>query len=242
MATRVDTPVPSLAESRGSVDATSPASPADNFYEYSVNTKEEPSESNFPVTLPPAFENLDGKPPVLSQLDPTQHSAAMLCDLQCRSSRSNSDNNPASIQSASWWTTLFLHLMTLQFQIGYKTILLVIWTTSPSRMARLIQASAHRLNSRSTTSSMTPQPSRLTTALAQRNAATALVSRRGASALHQRSLIEARRAATTAAAEQQHHTTDSTKALEEQDRKGGLRDENSNDGVRGWAGSIRWSM
>lgn len=140
-------------------------------------------------------------------LDPTQHSAAMLCDLQCRSSScrqrpqqqlpqtqtpsqlhtqpqlnfrttsSPTQHNPSTSPSPTWWTTLFLHLLTLHLTHGYKTLLLALWTLSPSRTARLMQASTLRLTSRSRTSSTIPLLSQSTRALAQHSdAATGLVS------------------------------------------------------------------
>ena len=67
---------------------------------------------------------------------------------------------------------------------------------------------------------MTPLLSGSTIALAQRNAATSMVTRRGALALQRPSLVEAQRVRTRAAAKQQHQTTAmDTMALEEQNRK-----------------------
>ena len=225
-----DTPAPSLIESHGSVDAASPASPlADSLYDYPVNIKQEPIDADFPVTIPPAFTKLDAKPSSLPTLDQTQHSAAMLCDLQCRSSLGS--RNTASTQSTSWWTNLFLYLMTLQLQIGYKAILLSIWTNSPSRMARLMQASTLRLTSRSMTSSTTPQPSRSTMVLAQRNAATAMAPRQSALALQRLSLNEVQRRRVMASARRQHHSGTDTKALEDQDKIDGFGGEESDGGI-----------
>lgn len=150
----------------------------------------------------------------LSPLDLTQQSAALLCDLQCRSSKSS---NTTSI--TSWWTTLFLYLMTLQLTTTSKTLLMAIWTLSPSRMAALIQASQRRLTSRSTTSSTTLLLSQSTTALAQRNAATGSVNlRQGALvALQRRYLVEAQRARIRAVAERTHQTAaNGTMALKDQ--------------------------
>ncbi|CAK3919287.1 Transcriptional activator hac1 [Lecanosticta acicola] len=172
----VATPAPSLVESHGSVQdiPSSPASPADIFHDHgSPQIKQEPFEAPiFSHALPPpVFENLDAKSSALSPLDPTQHSAAMLCDLQCRSS---SGSRSSTLPTSAWWTNFFLYLMTLQLQTCYRTLLVAIWALSPSRMARLMQASAIRSTSRSTSSSMTLRISRSTPGrLARRNAATA---------------------------------------------------------------------
>ncbi len=163
---------------------------------------------------------------MLSLLDPTQHSAAMLCDLQCRSSQRSS--NGTSPWTPSWWSTLFLHLMTLTLQTTSKAFLLALWTHSPLRMARLMQASMHRLTSPSTTSSTT-QPlllSRSMAALAQRNAATRrAVVRQGAMtpALRQRLALDRsrRKQNMKVGVEEQHRTqprrqeTGDLKALDE---------------------------
>ncbi|KAK3710850.1 transcription factor that binds to CRE motif [Vermiconidia calcicola] len=81
-----DTPAPSLVESRGSVDAAgSPASPAEDLFDSQPIIKREQNDLTYPTIMPPAFEVPHDKSNTLSLLDPTQHSAAMLCDLQCRS-------------------------------------------------------------------------------------------------------------------------------------------------------------
>ncbi len=209
-------------DSRDSVDyGASPSTPDDrndDLFDTDVTIKEEPDLS-YPSTInPPTFEFPTSiSKPALSLLDPTQHSAVMLCDLPCRSRqqqrmRNNlTTSNPLTPATTSWWTTLFLYITTLHLQTIYKTFLLAVWSHSPSRMAHLMQASTLRLTSRSTTSSTTPLlPSRLTVALAQRNAATRL---------QQRPAVEVRRSATQveAVAKEQHRaSTTDTKAFEEQ--------------------------
>lgn len=191
---RADTPASSsFLESHGTAEGVaSPSSPATHMFHLNdQHIKQEPLDNAF-RTIPPAFEALDSKP-TLSPLDPTQHSAAMLCDLQCRSSLASSNNarSPAinrSTSAKSFWATLFLHLMTLHIQTCYKALLVAIWTLSPSRMVRMMQASTHRLTFRSTTSSTmtTPLLSR-SAAMAQRNAATSRLAQQGAFAALQRS-------------------------------------------------------
>ncbi|GAB7362036.1 hypothetical protein MBLNU230_g2070t1 [Neophaeotheca triangularis] len=195
------TPVPSLTGSRASIDesALSPCSPNDDLHDMNVHIKQEPTDSNGPTLYPSLFETPDEKQPSMpahsTRLDSTQHSAAMLCDLQCRSSpRSSSTGleNPHRI-----WASLILYLLNLQMQTCYKSILLAIWTLSPSRMTRLVQTSTMRLaslpnlsTSPLTTSSRNPLLLRVTAlALAQRNAATGLASSlEGAHALQRQSL------------------------------------------------------
>lgn len=240
----VGTPAPSLIDSRGSVDMTTPSTPVDTLFDYpTIKEEEETNQPSFPMNnLPPAFDNLSTKPapspsPLPQTLDPTQHSAAMLCDLQCRSSlRKRSTRQPQQslhpyLASTSWWTTLFLYLMHLHLQTGYRAMLLALWTHSPSRIARLMQASTPRLTSRSTTSSttMTPLLSRSTRALAQRNAATAPVS----TALLQRSSssVEVQRARVKAVAERLCQTYFLVKALRESDGDREKRARGGYDGV-----------
>lgn len=165
-----------------------------------VHIKQEPTDSNGPTLYPSLFDSPDEKlsslPTPSARLDSTQHSAAMLCDLQCRSSpRSSSKGSEANPNRI--WASLILYLLTLQMQTCYKSILLAIWTLSPSRMMRLVQASTIRLasslnlsTSPLTTSSRNPLLLRATAlALAQRNAATGLAStREGANALQRQSL------------------------------------------------------
>ena len=170
----------------------------DDLFDNASIVKQEPSDITFSTTLPPVFENLDAKPLPLSPLDPTQHSAAMLCDLQCRSSSQASNginmrssisptkttNSPTSA-SLNLWAQLILQLCNIQLQICYKTLLIAVWSLSPLRMARMMQASTLRLTSRSMTSSTTLVRS---TALAQRNiAATSRLTVQGALVALQRS-------------------------------------------------------
>lgn len=192
------TPAPSLVESHGSIkDHPSPVSPTESIFHNDENIpsiKQEPSDYTF-STLPPAFDNLDSKPSTLSPRDLTQHSAAMLCDLQCQSRGLSSSTTSA----ASWWTNLFLSLMTIQLQTCYKTLLVAIWMLSPSRMARMMQASIAR-SSRLTNSSMTPRLLRSTRRrLARHNAATGLSAPQ---ALSRQSLEQVRKAKDVLAARQ----------------------------------------
>lgn len=141
------------------------------------------------------LEASDAKPTPLPSLDPTQHSAAMLCDLQCRSSQSGSvsrqqwakptsaSSSPSSTFPASWWTSLFLRLIHLHIQTCYKQTLLALWTISPSRMQGSIRASTTRLATIScltTSSTRTPSLLRSTQPLAQPRAATGRVTQKGA--------------------------------------------------------------
>jgi transcriptional activator HAC1 len=191
------TPAPSLAHSRGSIDAAaSPASPTDTVISNYPAIKIEPSD--LPTTIsPPAFETLDPKSGSLPHLDATQHSAAMLCDLPCPSSQRRSrmstttptSSSPSSTSAATspttwttWMASLFTTLLAFQVRTCYQQILLAIWTLSPTRMERMIRASTTRLatltRSRSTTSlTMMPSLSRSTTPLAQLNAATGVATR-----------------------------------------------------------------
>lgn len=242
------TPAPSLIYSRGSIDAgASPASPADTVISNYPTIKIEPSE--LPTTIsPPAFEALDPKSGSLSHLDATQHSAAMLCDLQCPSSPRRSQmsthtptsSNPSSTSPAStaWWTSLFTTLLAFQLRTCYQQILLAIWTLSPMRMERMIRASMIRLaaiRSRSTTSStMTSSLSRSTTPLAQLKAATGVATRNeGAqTALTRRS--SQMKSQTTAGSTAGANTRSSTyKALQDRSQRGGNKHQgDDDDGVR----------
>jgi transcriptional activator HAC1 len=108
-------------------------------------------------------------------------------DLQCQSRAAATSTSPASTTSTSQpsqWATLFFYLMTLQLQTCYKAILLAVWSLSPSRMARLMQASAHRSTSRLTTSSTTTAPLLLQSmAMARSRAATGRPAQRVAALL-----------------------------------------------------------
>lgn len=178
-------PVPSHYETRYSIDTTahSPGSPRETSP--AVAIKQEP-EFTLPNTHPltPPADQLDVKTTAAEELDQAQHSAAMLSDLQCRPSPSPSP----SLSPTAWWANLILYTLMAHFQTCYKSMLMAIWTISPSRMERLITLSTSRLASRSRTSSSTLQLWR-SMALAQHNAATGLatLTERGASlALQQR--------------------------------------------------------
>lgn len=142
----------------------------------------------------------------------------MLCDLQCQSSSPSS----STTSRASWWTTLFLYLMHINMQTCYRTLLVALWTLSPSRMARLMQVSALSSTSRSTISSMTPRLLRSTPGrLARYNAATGLSApQRSANALARQSPDEVQRARAELTARQAQ--TDQTRmALSEQSQGAG---------------------
>jgi len=173
----------SISQSSPVDEAPSPASPPYNPLDIPVDIKEEPMDSTVSSAYPPSFEISESKS-LFPQLDLAQHSAAMLCDLQCQSSSPGSANSVSN----SWWAAIFLFLMSLQFQTCYKITLLAIWSLSPSRMARLIQVSAHRLASRSTTFSTTPLLFR-SMAMAQLKAATSRVPKQGAITALQRSIL-----------------------------------------------------
>ncbi|KAI7202992.1 hypothetical protein KC316_g1536 [Hortaea werneckii] len=244
----VDTPAPSLVESHGTAEAApSPSSPATHMFHLhqDQHIKQEPLDHHpFPSTIPPAFEtsHLDSKP-TLSPLDQTQHSAAMLCDLQCRSSPASSINNTrsriqphrTSTSPSSFWAALSLHLMMLQIQTCYKTLLVGIWSLSPSRMARMMQASTHRLTSRSMTSSMTTPLLLRSTAMAQRNAATSRLARQGALVALQRSSTDdvfRARVKTVRRDAKYHHRSRQRKALKREPSR-----HNNNDVVKSHDGN-----
>ncbi|KAK0336017.1 transcription factor that binds to CRE motif [Friedmanniomyces endolithicus] len=209
----VDTPAHSLIESHGTYDPPTPDSSPEDDLDLDLSfdsVKQEPTDNLAPY-LPPAIENLDVK-----LLDP-MHPAAMP-DLQCRSSRASTTSTSRKFNN-TWWATLFLHLMTLQLRTTYKTLLLGVWTLSPSRMARLMQASALRLTSRSTTSSTAPLLLR-STALAQLNAATSRPTQQGALRALQRSVSEETRTRVRAATAMQGSCAYQRQALGDQARDG----------------------
>jgi transcriptional activator HAC1 len=237
------TPAPSLIHSRGSIDdGMSPASPADTVISNFPTIKIEPSE--LPATIsPPAFEALDPKSGSHPHLDATQHSAAMLCDLQCPSSLRRSQMtiptptftklSSTSPASTAWWTSLFTTLLAFQLRICYQQILLALWTLFPMRVERMIRASTTRLaaiRSRSKTlSTMNPSLSRSTTPLAQLKAATGVATRnegahtaltRGSSTTKSQATVD-----TTAGA----NTRSSTRAASQDGRQG---KKHKGDGVR----------
>ncbi|KAF1821295.1 uncharacterized protein K489DRAFT_270990 [Dissoconium aciculare CBS 342.82] len=120
-----DTPVPSLTDGRSSMDeaGTGPSSPADSLWHNSMIKQEPLHDSLLPMHLPASsFEResplLNAAKPSLLALNPTQHSAEMLCDLPCRFSLSSARPTPRSTPTAvrttptpSWWATLFLSLL-----------------------------------------------------------------------------------------------------------------------------------
>ncbi|EGP89582.1 uncharacterized protein MYCGRDRAFT_103568 [Zymoseptoria tritici IPO323] len=213
------TPVPSLVDDNS---YPSPASPDDSIFHPTTSIKQEPLDHpTFSLnSLPPAFDTLDAKPSsssLLLPLDPTQHSAAMLCDLQCRSSlKSSSTTTTTNSPPPSWWTQLFLHLLTGQILTCYRILMVALWTISPSRMARLMAASTLRSTSRSTISSTTPLLLRSTRRrLALCNTATGLrAPREGAlTALQRRSLGRDRRVARCERSGRQVQVSRTTRAV-----------------------------
>ena len=107
-----DIPTPPLTDSRASIGASSPSSPQDPFELYIPNIKQEDADALFPSDLPdlawPSGNDDEAKPPPIpTPLDPMQHSAAMLCDLQCRSrwrrGRRRSTTSTWAISSSSTW-------------------------------------------------------------------------------------------------------------------------------------------
>ncbi|KAF1352363.1 hypothetical protein BDV97DRAFT_144836 [Delphinella strobiligena] len=80
------------------------SSPGDEMHTPFIKA-ESPSTS---VTMPTPCQSATGAP-----LDQTRHSAAMLCDLQCRSSR-------AYHMASQWWAQLILNLMHLN-------IMTILW-------------------------------------------------------------------------------------------------------------------
>lgn len=79
--------------------------------------------------------------PAPGSLDQTRHSAAMLCDLQCRSSQT---------LASVWWAQMMLYLMHMNVMVCYKTLLAASWNLFPARMTRIME-----MVSQSTTSSTT---------------------------------------------------------------------------------------
>lgn len=168
-------------------------SPANTLID-SMPIKSEPADTIMPLSL---YEDTDAKLAIPS-LDTTQHSAAMLCDLQCLSSRtgiarasqthasSKSSSRFQTSQATRQWTNLFLHLIHLQIRTVYTQTLLGLWMMSPTRMQSLItrsQTNRSAMTHSSSTTSLTRtplQPSRLTQLLAQPRAATSRVSQKGA--------------------------------------------------------------
>lgn len=109
--------------------ATPATSPADSAY----IKIEEPTSFSMP---PPVHPFPEAQP---TQLDLTQHSAAMLCDLQCQSSLWY--NSLPSLQSTlrTWaWAQMISTLLHLSIMTTYKTTLLAFFSTlSPTTTARI---------------------------------------------------------------------------------------------------------
>jgi len=229
----VDTPAPSLIESRGSIGtATSPASPPDlyDLTSNDISIKLEPQDSPY-SDYPHTRDNLDGKQqmPTFAPLDETQHSAEMLCDLPCPSSAQSKVAHSSSLLfslSTSQYPIFLgiLATLNLSFLTTYRTLLLAMWTTSPSRMARAITASTRASTSPSTSSftrkvSRTPR-SLSAMALAQHNAATAVAR---FAAIRRPLVGEARRTVNLARAGRQRRSN-ATMALERREKGGHQRD------------------
>jgi transcriptional activator HAC1 len=205
------TPPLSVDARSSSEAAPSPATVMDTSPTINATIKQEPTDTIFPNTLPPAFHS-EAKYP---SLDMTQHSAAMLCDLQCQSSKASPTT---SANSERWWAILFLFLMTQQLQASYKAILLAVWTISPSRMARMIQASAHRLTSRSMNSSnLTPLLLRSMASAQSNQTCDGLVDN---AACQRASTLDASRARAKLVARSLYLLDQQRKAFEEKGRKG----------------------
>ena len=188
-------------------------------------------ETTFAANLPPIFEEHNSKQGQLALFDLTQHSAAMLCDLQCRSQSNSSRNN-------SWWAAFFLHLMTLNLQTTSQTLILAFWTHFPSQTARLISRSMRRLTSRTVMTSLsvsssttTPLQSRSTRAQAQLNAATAGVSSRQQRATCVRAYLKARAQAVAARHRHQNGSVCDTLAFEETGKEPDIALDEGNGGV-----------
>lgn len=108
---------------------------------------------------------------LFDSFDLTQHSAAMLCDLQCRSNGSSKTSlpSPQSILQTWFWTRIILFLVQTSILNLYRTTLLALWTHSPTRMNNLLETLVRGSTStaprqRLTTRSPTPPPSWLTLA------------------------------------------------------------------------------
>lgn len=80
-------------------------------------------------------------------LDPTQHSAAMLCDLQCRSSE---------INSLSRWSQTIIYLMHLNIMTFYKSLMVASWTLWPTRMVTMMKQVSATLTTSSNSMMCTP--------------------------------------------------------------------------------------
>lgn len=90
-----------------------------------------------------------------ASLDQTRHSAAMLCDLQCRSSR-------AYQMASKWWAQLILNLMHLNIMTMYKALLTTIWTLWPTHMAKIMEMASLKACSIPTSSRMIRATTRTT--------------------------------------------------------------------------------
>lgn len=99
--------------------------------------------------------------------DLSQHSAAMLYDLQCRSRRSLSQAN-------RWWAQFMLCLMHMNIMACYKTLLAATWSLWPARMARIAETAFRSSTSSTTASSNT----RSTTSSISRTTRTTTTTRR----------------------------------------------------------------
>ena len=92
-------------------------------------------------------------------LDATQHSAAMLFDLQCQSSKA------LRTLANGWWAQVVLRLMHMNIIMFYKTLLAVSWTLWPERIARIMDMTSPSTASSTTcskTTSSTPAATRTT--------------------------------------------------------------------------------
>ncbi|EME76857.1 uncharacterized protein MYCFIDRAFT_88928 [Pseudocercospora fijiensis CIRAD86] len=170
-----DTPAPSLVESHGSqADVPSPGSPADDIFHLQQQPliKQEQPLDNW-LELPQAFDNLDEKSSVFTSLGQTQDSAEILCDLQCPPSSKNHSSTSLLTQCLA---TLLLAMLNSYLRQCQLSILMALWTDSPSRMEALIRLSKTR-SSLSTLSSRTPRSRSTHRRQARHTAATVCASR-----------------------------------------------------------------
>lgn len=122
------------------------SSPGDEMHTPFIKA-ESPSTS---VTMPTPCQSATGAP-----LDQTRHSAAMLCDLQCRSSR-------AYHMASQWWAQLILNLMHLNIMTMYKALLTTTWTLWPTHMAKIMEMASSKACSIPTSSRMIRATTRTT--------------------------------------------------------------------------------
>ena len=118
----------------------------DDFPNPPVDIK--PVSSSAQMPAPPSAAKNNNKNKASLSLDQTQHSAAMLCDLQCRSSET----------SPSRWSQIILifWLMHLNIMTFYNPLMIASWSLWPSRMAQMLTSISTTVSSVSTTT-MSPR-------------------------------------------------------------------------------------